>query len=220
MLVMAVAAAVIVLVLLFQRNVDSLTIQGGAFNYFGERRMEYTGDCRLQYTEDRVTLTDDAGEHVLDNTPLYTAEGDVIVPRSYIWNDISDGFVRRLEHFGRLEKENGAIYMRDGDRERENPRGFLHDGVDTYIFLESVEIKSGDQTAVLPALSYAVSRYGNTLQLYSSGSGESVVWYTEEDQTASFGNGDVLNMGTDTLYLANGTWRLLIVNPGLLERMD
>ena len=79
----------------------------------------------------------------------------------------------------------------------------------------------GEQTGNLPAMSYVVSQYGNTLQYYAVGSDKSVVIQAEgADQIARFGNGDVLNLGTDTLNKANGSWQLLVADPGIMDRMD
>ena len=79
----------------------------------------------------------------------------------------------------------------------------------------------GDQAVDLPAMSYVVAQYNSSLQYYAAGSGESVVLQAEgKDQTARFGNGDVLNLGTDTLNKANGSWQLLVADPSLMDRMD
>lgn len=219
--IMAVAVLVIVLIVWFQRSVDTVTLADGAFNYFGERKLTYPGTCKLQYKDGEASLKDQEGNHLLDSTPLYTSFTSAVIPYDYVWNDIRTGTLYRLGYFSEIKQENNSIILRDGSRVQEQARGFLYDGVDTYIFLEHVTVTAGEERVELPALSYVVSRYGNTLQYYVGGTDKSVVVKTGEgDQLAGFGNGDTLNLGTDTLYCANGTWQLLVVRPQVLDRID
>lgn len=216
----AVFAVIVILVLVFQKKVDSMRVSGGLFNYFGERLMEYPGTCTLKYSDDRVTLKDSNGTHDMDSTPLYKEDGSILLPYAYVWDDFANTHLSRLEHFSTVSQEGGSIVLRDGSLKTEDAKGFLHDGIDTYIFLEHVTITAGDETAELPPMSYVVARYGNTLQYYSPATGKSTVIQTGEgDMTATFASGDVLNMGTDTLDCADGTWQLMVVRPQALERM-
>lgn len=83
------------------------------------------------------------------------------------------------------------------------------------------ELRWDGGSAEIPALSYAVARYGNTLQYFDYGTGTSTVVQTGESEiTASFMNGNVLDLGTDTMKKANGTWYLLVARPGVLNRMN
>lgn len=219
--IMAAAMLMLVLIVWFQRSVDTVTLRDGAFHYFGERRLEYPGPCKVRYKNGGAVLKNREGSHLLDSTPLYTGLASAVIPCDYVWNDISTGTLYRLGYFGEIKQENNSIILRDGSRVREQARGFLYDGVDTYIFLEHVTVTAGEETVELPALSYVVSRYGNTLQYYVGGTDKSVVVKTGEgDQLAGFGNGDTLNLGTDTLYCANGTWQLLVVRPQVLDRIN
>ena len=216
----AVLAVIVILVVVFQKKVDSVKIQGGLFNYFGERRMEYPGACTLKYSDDKVTLKDENGTHDMDSTPLYKEDGSMILPYAYVWDDFKNGALYRLEHFSTVSEESGSIVLTDGSLKAEGAKGFLHDGIDTYIFLERVTVKAGDETVELPEMSYVVVRYGNTLQYYSPVTGKSTVVQTGEgEMTATFASGDVLNMGTDTLDCADGTWQLMVVRPQALDRM-
>lgn len=217
----AVLAVIVILVVIFQKKVDSVRVQGGLFNYFGERLMEYPGTCTLKFSDEKVTMKDENGTHDIDSTPLYKEDGSIILPYAYVWDDFKNNALYRLEHFSTVSTENGVIVLTDGSLKTEDAKGFLHDGIDTYIFLERVTVKAGDQTVELPAMSYVVARYGNTLQYYSPVTGKSTVVQTGEgEMTATFASGDVLNMGTDTLDCADGTWQLMIVRPQALDRME
>lgn len=222
-LLMAAVVVLIFLVIRFQRGVDSTTIRGGAYNYFGDTKVEYNGNVKLQYKDGAVTAKTADGKEILDSTPLYDGEGNGLLPRDYIWYDLTTGKIRRISHFAVFEMDGDMVTIKDGNKTAEDAKGFLFDGQDTYIFLESVVIVAGDEKVTVPALSYAVSRYGNSLQFYNykkDGGDSTVLWCGEEDQTASFMDGTVVNLGTDTMYLKNGTWQLLMGDPQVLDTMD
>lgn len=219
--VMVVAALVIVLALQFRKRVDTVSVADGAYQYFGEQKLSYSGKTTIHYEDGQATLKDSSGEHVLDHKPLYTNDQELILPVTYAWYDISSGRIYRLEHFSTVTMEGNQIVLKDGDKKKEGAGGFVYDGQNTYLFLERAEVTVGEQTVNLPAMSYVVSQYGNTLQYYAVGSDKSVVIQAEgADQIARFGNGDVLNLGTDTLNKANGSWQLLVADPGIMDRMD
>ena len=188
--IMAAVLVIAVLVLIFKRDMDSVVLKDGAYNYFGDVKVEYTGKCRVQYTDKEVTIRDENGTQTLNSKPLYQPDGMALLPFDYAW------------YAG-------------------NAGGYLFDGVDTYIFLENTELRWDGGSVEVPALSYAVARYGNTLQYFDYAAGTSTVVQTGESElTASFANGDVLDMGTDTMKKANGTWYLLVARPGTLNRME
>ena len=129
--------------------------------------------------------------------------------------------VFRLSQFILMAIKNNSVVLQDGSLKAEAADGYLFDGVDTYVFLENTELRWDGGSAEIPALSYAVARYGNTLQYFDYGTGTSTVVQTGESEiTASFMNGNVLDLGTDTMKKANGTWYLLVARPGVLNRMN
>lgn len=218
--IMAAVLVIAALVLIFKRDMDSVVLKYGAYNYFGDVKVEYTGKCRVQYTDKEVTIRDENGTQTLNSKPLYQPDGMALLPFDYAWYAGNDS-VYRLSHFSTMAIENNSVVLRDGNLKAENAGGYLFDGVDTYIFLENTELRWDGGSVEVPALSYAVARYGNTLQYFDYAAGTSTVVQTGESElTASFANGDVLDMGTDTMKKANGTWYLLVARPGTLNRME
>ena len=88
---MAVVAVVIILIMMFQRKVDSTVVEDGAYNYFGKKKVEYQGNVHLRYQDGRAVLKDDNGVHELDSTPLYAGDNRIVIPQAYIWYDLSTG---------------------------------------------------------------------------------------------------------------------------------
>ncbi len=219
--IMVVAVLVIILTLQFRRNVDTVVMDNGAYQYFGEQKLSYTGKTKIHYEDGKAVLTDSTGEHTIDSKPLYADDKDLVLPVTYAWYDISSGKIYRLEHFSKVVIEENQVVLKDGNKKRTGARGFVYDGQNTYLFLEQVEITVGDHRVNLPPMSYVVSQYGSSLQYYAAGTGKSVVIQTADaDQLAKFTNGDTLNLGTDTLNKANGSWQLLVADPGIMDRMD
>ena len=219
--IMAAVLVIAALVLLFKRNMDSVVLPEGAYNYFGDVKVEYTGKCRIQYTDKEVTIRDENGKSTLNSKPLYQPDGTALLPFDYAWYPNADNQFFRLAHFSTMAIENNSVVLQDGSLKAESANGYLYDGVDTYVFLENTELRWDGGSAEIPALSYAVARYGNTLQYFDYSTGTSTVVQTGESElAAAFANGDVLDMGTDTMKKANGTWYLLVARPGMLKRME
>ena len=222
-ILMVAVALLLLLVVYFQRKVDSTTIKGGVYNYFGETKIEYNGSVRLQYKEGAVTLKADGRQEHLDSTPLYDGEGRCILPRDYIWYDLTNHEMHRINHFAVLTLDGDVVTIQDGSKTVTDAKGFLYDGKDIYLFLENVALQAGDDKKSVPALSYAVSNYGNSLQCYDyrkNGGESTVFWCGEAEQTASFTGRTVVNLGTDQMDLNNGTWQLLMGDPQVLDTIE
>ena len=218
---MVVAVVVIMLTLKFRQGVDTVVMEDGAYQYFGEQKLSYTGKTKLRYDNGTAMLTDDTGERTIDSKPLYASDQELVLPVAYAWYDLDTGKIYRLEHFSKVDVEGNQIVLKDGNKKRVGARGFIYDGQNTYLFLEQAEITVGDHKVNLAPLSYVVSQYGTSLQYYAMGTGKSVVIQADgADQLAKFTNGDTLNLGTDTLNKANGSWQLLVADPAIMDRMD
>lgn len=219
--IMVVAVVVIILTLQFRQGVDTVVMENGAYQFFGEQKLSYTGKTKLRYENGTAVLTDSTGEHTIDSKPLYASDQELVLPVTYAWYELDSGSICRLEHFSKVDVEGNQIVLKDGNRKKTGARGFIYDGQNTYLFLEQVEITVGDHKVTLAPLSYVVSQYGSSLQYYAMGTGKSVVIQADgADQLAKFTNGDTLNLGTDTLNKANGSWQLLVADPGIMDRMD
>lgn len=104
--IMAAVLVIAALVLIFKRDMDSVVLKDGAYNYFGDVKVEYTGKCRVQYTAKEVTIRDENGTQTLNSEPLYQPDGMALLPFDYAWYAGNDS-VYRLSPF-----------QYDGDREQ------------------------------------------------------------------------------------------------------
>ena len=83
------------------------------------------------------------------------------------------------------------------------------------------EIDWEDDSIEVPAMSFAVVQYGQTLNLHVYGEDSArLISINEKEVKASFKNGGSVNLGTNKLWLPNGTWLLLFTKPELLPRIN
>ena len=122
--IMAAVLVIAALVLIFKRDMDSVVLKDGAYNYFGDVKVEYTGKCRVQYTDKEVTIRDENGTQTLNSKPLYQPDGMALLPFDYAWYAGNDS-VYRLSHFSTMAIENNSVVLRDGNLKAENAGGYL-----------------------------------------------------------------------------------------------
>lgn len=90
--IMAAVLVIAALVLIFKRDMDSVVLKDGAYNYFGDVKVEYTGKCRVQYTDKEVTIRDENGTQTLNSKPLYQPDGMALLPFDYAWYAGNDAY--------------------------------------------------------------------------------------------------------------------------------
>lgn len=220
--VVLVPAVILILVLYFYKETKTARVDGGLYTYFGEVKDVYDGGSTLRQDDQGTTTIKNDGKTVgLNSRPLYENDDNhVLLPYQYVWVDQKQMKMARVEAFTTIVCENGTVTLTDGDIVLENPGGFLFDGIDTYLFLEPVQICYGDETIDTPELSFAVVKYDESLNIYQNGSGEAhLVSVQGLDVTAKL-DGASVNLGTDTLSMPNGTWMLLITRPSVLNRIQ
>ena len=84
--IMAAVLVIAVLVLIFKRDMDSVVLKDGAYNYFGDVKVEYTGKCRVQYTDKEVTIRDENGTQTLNSKTVVPAgRNGTSLPFDYAW---------------------------------------------------------------------------------------------------------------------------------------
>ena len=157
---------------------------------------------------------------------LYTYMGSddkMLLPVPYAWvqMNVENAAMYRLETFSTADISTGSVVLKDQKDVREGAGGFLFDGEGTYIFLEPAEIDWEDDSIEVPAMSFAVVQYGQTLNLHVYGEDSArLISINEKEVKASFKNGGSVNLGTNKLWLPNGTWLLLFTKPELLPRIN
>lgn len=204
----------------FLMRKQTVTLTGEWFQSHGGTREKYNGELTFTWKDGRVTMKYDGTQMEMDGYPLYENGGNTLfLPKAMLWVQQESEKYNRVEYFSTLTMEDEGAFLQDGNRSMTAAEGFLYDGGDVYVFLEPVTLSWGRWTE-LPAGSTVVVRYGSDLNIYGYKAGS----YYEEisydtDVTASFQNGDTVNLSKDRLKEANGSWKLIPVAPELFDRI-
>ena len=214
---------IIILVFIMYREAGAYRAEEKLYTYMGEVQTEYPEGTKFQRTDD-ATYLKNAGGQSISSRPLYMGSDDkMLLPVPYAWvqMNVGNAAMYRLETFSTADISTGSVVLKDQKDVREGAGGFLFDGEGTYIFLEPAEIDWEDDSIEVLAMSFAVVQYGQTLNLHVYGEDSArLISINEKEVKASFKNGGSVNLGTNKLWLPNGTWLLLFTKPELLPRIN
>ena len=214
---------IIILVFIMYREAGAYRAEEKLYTYMGEVQTEYPEGTKFQRTDD-ATYLKNAGGQSISSRPLYMGSDDkMLLPVPYAWvqMNVGNAAMYRLETFSTADISTGSVVLKDQKDVREGAGGFLFDGEGTYIFLEPAEIDWEDDSIEVPAMSFAVVQYGQPLNLHVYGEDSArLISINEKEVKASFKNGGSVNLGTNKLWLPNGTWLLLFTKPELLPRIN
>ena len=222
-LLFLITIVIIILVFIMYREAGAYRAEEKLYTYMGEVQTEYPEGTKFQRTDD-ATYLKNAGGQSISSRPLYMGSDDkMLLPVPYAWvqMNVGNAAMYRLETFSTADISTGSVVLKDQKDVREGAGGFLFDGEGTYIFLEPAEIDWEDDSIEVPAMSFAVVQYGQTLNLHVYGEDSArLISINEKEVKASFKNGGSVNLGTNKLWLPNGTWLLLFTKPELLPRIN
>ena len=112
------------------------------------------------------------------------------------------------------------MQLKSGNAQIQNPGGFLYNGKNEYLLLENATLEWGDGSRELSPLSSVTAEYGETLEIYDYKSGTAESLRLEEGSvTLTFSDGTQIDVTTDKMYQTNGSWYLLLTDPGVLKRI-
>ena len=222
-LLLLIPVVIVAMVFIFYREADAYRAQGTLYTYIGEVKTDYPSGTKFQHT-DEGTFLKKAGGQSIGSRPLYMGSDDkMLLPVPYAWVTMTVGNATmcRLESFSTVENGTTSIQLKDEGCVREGASGVLFDGEGTYIFLEPATLDWEDSFCEVPAMSFVTVQYGSSmnLHLYKNDSAD-VISIDGKEVKASFQNGGAINLGTNKLWLPNGTWLLLFTKPELLPRMN
>ncbi len=215
---------IVLLVFIFYRAADAFRASDELYTYIGETKTTYSAGTKFQHTEKGTFLKKANGESISSRPLYYENKSKLVIPMPYAWITMSAGGASmcRLETFSTVEvNQDGAVKLKDENQSRDEASGFLFDGENTYIFLEPVTLDWEDGSSEITTMSYVTVQYGGNMNLYVYGKeSANLIPIGGKSVKATFKNGGSINLGTNKLWLPNGTWMLLFTEPELLPRMD
>lgn len=222
-LLLLIPIVIVVLVFIFYREAGAYRAQNELYTYIGEVKKTYTAGTKFQHTDEGTFLKNAKGESI-SSRPLYVgSDKQIILPVPYAWVTMAPGGASmcRLESFSTVSVSDSSIQLKDENQSRDGVSGFLFDGEGTYIFLEPVKLDWEEESCELPSMSFVTVQYGGSMNFHVYGTNSArLVSIDGKEVKASFQNGGSISLGTNKLWLPNGTWMLLFTEPELLPRMD
>ncbi len=218
-LAVAVAVAMVYLV-----NRDTVTMRGPAqISLMGET-IEVDGKFRLTYREKKMYLT---GNEIQDldllNAPVYpTKEESLTLSQVMSYTNPETGSLKKVNYFSSVEKNGNICTIKTkgrGARTVDVNGGYLFDGKNTYIFLESMMVTCGERTWRMEPLSSITVVNQNYCSYYdpAARTSEFLEIGTDKVTAANMRETYMLNLSKDLLEPANGKTQMLIPNPEVLD---
>lgn len=180
---------------------------------FGQR-LEHSANAEFMINDGIVTIKDNDVENSVLNQPILF-EKDIndgnklskltIVTDMMYSNPSVGGAAYRLPYFTNLEYFNGHTKIKYDGKENLVSGGFLFDGGDLYIFLDSATLHIGNKVIELAPLSYVRVTYRETMEYYNSKDGKydymgqnklSIIVDLDDDYS--------IDLSTDVLYSPDG----------------
>lgn len=223
-LIIPAAAAIVValaVVLLLDRSV-SYKLDGAATQYYASGTFPIAAGSELyQESDDCFYIkTGRLQKQDLSDLPIYLMDRtSVVLPRSMIYFAPRTNTQAKVNFFSEiLGAQSGSIRLIYDDREQVLNPGFLYDGEDIYLFLETVTLRMNGYTLELPPLSYVEAVYGGSIMVFNYETKEQLVEPPQGDVIAEAAGGDyTISLLGDSLTLHDGTKSLLFTRPDLLE---
>lgn len=224
-LLAAAASAVAFCAYFALRERDSMTVKEPVSVYINGERIRFENGARLLRRDARTKCDNGREIQDIENYPLLTDGGDIILQKSFSWNKIAGSGIYRVDYFTRLTYQNGKVRMEKRDGSAEAADGFLYDNQDVYIFLEPVTLyiggEDGKQVKLDPMSVVQCVTNFRWMQIYGAGKEPVLLDELENlEVVAVFSNKRKVDLASDLYYMENGAWRLLFMPLESLNGME
>lgn len=215
--VTAALSAAVISAAVYIINKDSLTLKEPVrVSMMGENQ-DFFGDStlRLDKVTEKIDLENGPRRVALQGVPVYSREEEALtLSTRMIYTNFSNGVLRRVNYFARVEKDGGVMKIcTDGRHIREVGGGYLHDGKNVYLFLEPVTVAWGEKSLSLAPLSYMAVFDGQGFYYYSYEDENGAYVSLEDESVTAGGNGYMLDLTKDMAELDSGKHLLLPPEP-------
>lgn len=168
----------IVFVIIFVNKATGLVLQEDTYQYFRNSYIEHKTGTSLTNSEMSTILIEDKKEASVDDTPMYSNDGNSIyLPESYIYCSTDDNSYWRIPEFMKLTRNsaNELIKCTFNDDYYEIKHGFLVDsGNRNYVFLDTGDVIINDLNKYPVTIFSFFSMDYDVYRIYDHSSGEIV----------------------------------------------
>ncbi|MCC8162252.1 MAG: hypothetical protein LIO86_03555 [Lachnospiraceae bacterium] len=214
--------AVVFLTVWYFQSVEKLKVEEPLYTYVAGSRSDYANGVTLRHEDSTTWVIADGTRQTLPDVIFYCKNRDaVILQESMVWNQKSPAGQKRMDYFGEVRIENGVVVLDNGGALVQSPEGFLYNGSNTYLLLESATlVRNGEETELDP-LSTVTAEYGGLLEVYEYGEKNAFSEeLTDSETKIVFSNSSELLVASDKVSLTNGSWYLLLTDPSVLSSVE
>lgn len=188
-----------------KKNHEFVTEKGSFYQYFMGTRFDYDGVLTLNNASEVTDMK--LNNYNLDSysSPIYYRDSKkIILPVGMSLVTYSNGSSQNyVSYFSEISYINGNSVLTFGDKFKIINDKFLYDGDDLYLFLNDVQITYNDQILKIPAMSYVIVNYRESIEIYSYGEKNGIIVELNDTDVYAYGTNLVLNMSLDS-FQENG----------------
>lgn len=215
----------IIMVIIFfslRRSADEIKIKDyDLYQYLTGIKIEYTGTIKMNKETEDITKISFKEESVeLDSTPIYYKDSiKALFPKNMIVLYPHSGESYRLNYFATIYKELEDVYIKSGNLEKNMTNAIIYDGSDLYFLADDFEIKFGNETINLKAMSYIiVDTLNQTVQIYDREKDEFKIFEGITEEVIISNKRVKVNATLDLMYY-NGKSRLILKQIDKLRKL-
>ncbi len=147
-------AIVSILLVNIANNLDKIKINSRIYLYSFNEKIEFN-NAKIKYYNGKSSLNSKDKTLELTSEPIYYKKGKtLLLPKDMSIVNYETGQIKKINHFSKIVQKKGDIYLDYYGDERILNKSFLYDGEDTYVFLEKINIKVGNDEFTMEPNSY------------------------------------------------------------------
>ena len=159
--------------ILFLDNVNSYTFKEDASYYING--IDYTigkgSKAKIDSNEKVNLLLGNKSEIQIGSLPAFFSDNKLVSLNKmmYYYPSFDKKFEKyRISSFVEMsyDPENNFVTFSKNASKKQNQKGFLYDGHNTYVFFENMTISFNDKNIKVAPLSYVISEYNNWIQIF------------------------------------------------------
>lgn len=188
------------------------------YQYFSGVKYEYTGEVTLTLKDGIIDLkNEDSSKKInFDSLPVYVkgSEHKMILPKtmSVVIPSIKNknykiSKLTMVKTDFELDNQSYLLYEYDN---MYLDKSFLYDGVDTYVFLDNVELVVDDKKINLSPLSYVVAPFRGDIEIYDYKNDKCTIIEDRESEVIVNYDKYVVDLTSDLIEYPDNSFKLLV----------
>ena len=181
------------------------------YTYVAGVRLEYDGKMTLNHSDNVTMMELDNGYVKMGREPLYIeGEKTAIFPvtMSVVFPTLKMAQYK-ISYFTLVEFNDVQYVLSNIDLNYPIYNAFIYDGNNIYFFVEEAKITFGENTVVIPPMSFVKCEFKGDLEIFDYDKQESVVYPDVFDDVYASTSSFTLNLSVDSVKFSNSSALLI-----------